>query len=528
MSDILNLPMPPSIQQMPPSIQQTSKYYVDGAIGNDSTGTGSFNYPFQTIQKALDTIGQPVTKADYMQHFEIYIRDSHSSGVGSAPQTWNGVYEENLTVPMRSITIYGNGVKIGNNAGSGFGNILKEYSSSRRFGAGSSDFRPALTFIGGMNVRDTHNRLRNGIHIGGNCRTAILKRNFDSIQGDGVNKITVHITSGQFAYPITVPSTYPTEPRIRIAVNGTTNYNGTYDITAKIDTTTFEATRVSGTNASVALETSGSFFESDSAGASGVTHDAAFVNCYMQGAYTCDDGTVNGAAPTAGSEVLYAVGSRFFTGIEGRGIVCQRHSDNTYAGTYIVSSVAGMQSCSLTGNWTLGAAFTYSTDDMGFLSCKFSSAAVWTLSAATTVRMDSTTYQSFLRSGSTWATNQPVVDLLHRPTIAPINLTAQAATINTTTVYTPASDGVYRINVYSSCTTAGSAGTMTPTLGWKDDTTTQTLSLTPLALNSLGGYITQSVVAKCKSGQPITYAAVVAGAVGSPQFALYVSIEPLT
>lgn len=508
--------------------KSTNKYYVDGFLGSDSDGDGSATKPYATIQKALDIIGQPVNKADYMRHIEIHIADTNSSNAGTSPQTWNGVYEENLIVPCRSITIYGKGVKIGDNSGSGFGNILKEYSSSRRFGVPSADFRPALTLIGGMNVRDSHNRLRNGIHIGGTCRTAILKRNFDNIYGDGVNTITVHIASGQNPYQITIPSTYPTDPHIRISVSGTTNYNGIYDITSKVNETTFIATRVSGTNSATSIETSGSFYESDSAGASGLTHDTAFLNCYMHGQYTCDDGTVNGAATTAGTEVFYAVNSRFHTGIEGRTILLQRNENNTYTGDCIVNSIAGMFNCSFSGNWTVNT-FTYSSDDTGLMSCKWTAAKTWTISnASQTVRMDSTSYSSFVRQGCTWVTNTPYIDLLHRPTVAQANRTAQAATINTTTLFTPAADGIYRINVYASCTTAGSGGTATPVIGWRDDTTTQSLSLSAVNLTVQGSYSNQSITVKCKSGQPITYGCTVAGATGSPQYALYVNIEPIT
>jgi hypothetical protein len=409
-------------------IPGTDEFYVDGTLGDDAAAALNPSKPFKTIQACLNYLGQPITKSDYERHITIYLASYRSSLPGSSPGSWNGVYEENLVVPNRNITMIGKGVKIGNNVGSGFGNILKEYSTSRRFGGGSADFRPCLTLIGLMNVRDTHNRLRNGIHVGGTCRTSIIRRNLDSIQGNGSTQITVHVASGQFLYPITIPTTYPTEPYIRINVSGTTNYNGNYDITSKVDDTTFVATRVSGTNINTNIETSGSFFESDNAGASGLSHDAAFVNCYMQGAYTCDDGTVNGAAPTAGTEVLFATGSRFFTGIEGRTILAQRWNDTTLAGTNILSSIAGMINCSFAGALTVST-FTYSTDDMGFMCCRFNSAMVITVSSAgQTVRMDSTTFISFLRAGCTWATNTPTIDLLggplsgttlNRPTVRP-------------------------------------------------------------------------------------------------------------
>lgn len=418
------------------NIAATNEYYVDGGIGSDTTGNGSANAPYATIQKALDTVGQPVTKSDAMRHIKIFIADSPTSLPGNSPATFNGVYAENLTVPNRWITMYGAGVKIGDTgSGSGHGNIIKEYSTSRRFGAGSSEFRPTLTLVGVNQARDNHPRLRNGFHVEGTLRTAILRRNLDSIQGDGVNKITVQVAAGQFYYPITIPTTYPTEPRIRINVSGTSVYNGNYDITAKIDDTTFEATRVSGTNANTGVEVAGVFFESDSAGASGLTHDSHLINTYMQGAYTCDDGTVNGAAPTAGTEVFYAIGTRFFTGVEGRTITMQRWDGNTLNGYTLVSAIEGLFNSTISGTITTNT-FTYSTDDPGLMNNKFNGATVFTVNnAAQTVRMDGVTYTSFLASGSSWAGNTPTVSMLNQDratgNTSSITGTTVAAALNT-------------------------------------------------------------------------------------------------
>ena len=398
-------------------IRHTNDFYVDGTKGDDILAAAGYG-PFKTIQACLNYIGQPTTMADALRHISIHLTDSMTALVGNnggTNQSWDGVYKENLVVPSRMITMYGAGIKIGNNVynvDTGYGNILKEYSSSRRFGATSNDLRPCLTLVGLMNCKDTHNRLRNGLHIGGDCRTSILKRTFDSIQGDGNNKVTVHITAGQNPYVISVNPNYPTEPLIRIAISGTTNYNATYDITAKINDTTFEATMVSGTNANIGIETSGSFFESDSAGASGLTHDAAFVNCYMQGSYTCDDGTVNSAAPTAGTEVFYANNTRFYTGIEGRTIQAQRWDNCLIAGAMYVNAVQGIANSSFAGTFRTST-FVYSTDDMGFFNNKFNSAVTFTVaSAGQTVRMDSMTYTSFLAAGCTWFTNTPTIYLL--------------------------------------------------------------------------------------------------------------------
>ena len=407
-------------QYLPPaaSYVPTDVFYVDGTKGDDLAAAANPLLPFKTIQACLNYIGQPVTMQDALRHISIYLSDALTALVGNnsgANQSWDGVYKENLVVPSRMITMYGTGVKIGNNVynvDTGFGNILKEYSSSRRFGASSSDLRACITFVGLTNCRDSQSRLRDGFYIGGDCRTSILKRNLDSIQGNGSNTVIIHVAPGQFTYPITVTSTYPSEPYIRIKVQGTTYYDYTYDITSKINDTTFVATKVSGTNTHTEIETSGSFFESDSAGASGVTHDAAFINCYMQGKYTCDDGTVNSAAPTAGTEVLYLQKTKLLTGVEGRGILVQRAEDTTFAGTMIFNSISGVNNCSFSGNIALNT-FVQSTDDMGWMDNRFNSATPITVNnTGQIVRMDAVTLNSFLASGSTWVVNTPIISFL--------------------------------------------------------------------------------------------------------------------
>lgn len=502
------------------NIPQTDKFYVDGSVGNDLTADGTIAKPFKTIQACLNYIGQPVSMADAMRHIVIYIGDALTAGTGNAggnDQSWDGVYEENLTVPSRMITMIGAGVKIGKNfyasGDSTKGNILKEYSSSRRFGASSSDLRACLTLVGIANSRDSQNRLRNGFHVGGSCRTSILQRNADVINYVDASTISVHVTAGQFTYPITVPpvsqqisagsfvvNQYYTiftpgttnftaigaannnpgttfkatgagsgtgvatvEPPIYITVTGTANYNGAYIITSKVDGSTFLATKKSGTVTSSGAQ-SGAFFESDTAGASGVTHDAMFVNCYMQGLYTCDDGVINNAATTAGQEVLYLNNTKLFTGIAGRGLYLNRNDNVSYssiaitAGSFVIGAVYTIASVGTTDFTLIGAAsntvgvtftatgvgsgtgtatlvmlvntiasvanssftgsmqtstFTYTTDDMGFMNCRFNSAFPFIVtSTGQTVRMDGATMTSFLNTGSSWVTNTPTVDFL--------------------------------------------------------------------------------------------------------------------
>jgi hypothetical protein len=396
------------------TIEFTDEFHVDQDFGDDATADGTEARPFQTIQALLNMIGHPVDKQDACRKIKVTLHGAHSSGpqiIASQANDFDGIYQEGtlaspLWVPSRMITFFGQGVKIGNNTGSGYGNILQEISTGRRFGATSSEVRHTMTFQGMANCRDTHQRIRNGMHIGGNTRIAVIRRQIATIQGDasGPNdRVTITLTPGQFPYlpsvsqwasmdvttqdvgdtvtysspnpipnttgaqgvffktltgttgvsvdtyyhvvnatpttfqlsltsggaPLALtgdgvgvimsrPGTLPFEPLIRIDVQGTTNYNTSYDIIEQISPTQFIAKRVTGTNTSSALESpvSAFFNETDSTGVSTqVTHDIAFNNAFQQGTLMSDDGLINGGAPHAGTCVVFAKDSRFNSGM---------------------------------------------------------------------------------------------------------------------------------------------------------------------------------------------------------------------
>lgn len=106
--------------------------------------------------------------------------------------------------------------------------------------------------------------------------------------------------------------------------------------------------------------------------------------------------------------------------------------------------------------------------------------------------------------------------------------TGQTNSISTTNIIasTP-SAGRYRISGYLQDTTAGSAGTVSATLGWNDGTsqtfTTATVALTALA----GGYLSFSQVIHSANATAISYATTVVGNVGA-QYAIYVIVERLS
>lgn len=192
------------------STEITDTYFVDAVLGNDLTADGSISLPYQTIQACMIAIGNPTSKQDACRKITVQIAPAHSSAEGiiaSQANNFDGIYQENLWVPCRMITFVGPGIKIGN-AGdaSGFGNITQEISTARRFGATSSEIRHTMTFIGRANARDTHQRIRNGMHVGGITRVSCIRRDIGTIQGDlvGGKRVTVTLAGGQNPYGVAV------------------------------------------------------------------------------------------------------------------------------------------------------------------------------------------------------------------------------------------------------------------------------------------------------------------------------------
>jgi len=95
-----------------------------------------------------------------------------------------------------------------------------------------------------------------------------------------------------------------------------------------------------------------------------------------------------------------------------------------------------------------------------------------------------------------------------------VDLTAQAANIVTSTLFTPTASGLYRVSAYLIVTTVASTGASTSTLpsltiGWTDtdNATPQTIVLTPTnAGNLLTTYQQASCVIDAVTAVAITYA----------------------
>jgi hypothetical protein len=202
--------------------------------------------------------------------------------------------------------------------------------------------------------------------------------------------------------------------------------------------------------------------------------------------------------------------------------------DTEFSGFINVTGYDKIRTCAFKAGmfWNIN---TTNFDNYGFYDCQFSSTAAFNAGATSApLRVDSSTNYWLKVAPSTLGANT-VKLVMSDITSSAVNLTAQAAAIGSTTLFTPASDGMYRINVYASCTTSAVGdGTIAPTIGWKDDTTTQSLAASPLLLTTQGSYSTLDVVVKCKSGNAITYLTTLVGAQTTSQYSLYVNVENIT
>ncbi len=114
---------------------------------------------------------------------------------------------------------------------------------------------------------------------------------------------------------------------------------------------------------------------------------------------------------------------------------------------------------------------------------------------------------------------------------ATLNLTAQAASIGSTTLYAvPASGaGMYRISYYLDVSTAGTAGTVTVTFGWTDATSsTESKTSASVSLGAVAGGFAQEVITfYSKASVNITYLTTFTIGTGSPQYELRTRLEYL-
>lgn len=111
-----------------------------------------------------------------------------------------------------------------------------------------------------------------------------------------------------------------------------------------------------------------------------------------------------------------------------------------------------------------------------------------------------------------------------------VSLTGKNATIPLTTLFTPSSNGTYRVSAYQVDSQSSVSGTLSTTISWMDETSTsQNATPAPnLSLTIIGGFSQGSIYIDSKSGQNISYQATLSGVSGNPKYSLYITVEKLS
>ena len=131
-------------------------------------------------------------------------------------------------------------------------------------------------------------------------------------------------------------------------------------------------------------------------------------------------------------------------------------------------------------------------------------------------------------TNATWQFIQWVTEGFGQATVVGnVQSTGQTGSIGATTIYTPASAGLYRLSFYAVCTTAGSAGTLDVTALWTDNAQAQTSVLISLLDLTVLGAAGSNTIFIRSTAAAIQFSTTVTGAAGSPQYALYIVLEAL-
>jgi hypothetical protein len=106
-----------------------------------------------------------------------------------------------------------------------------------------------------------------------------------------------------------------------------------------------------------------------------------------------------------------------------------------------------------------------------------------------------------------------------------VTLAGQTASIGSTGMFTPGLSGVYSFVVDLVTTTAGTGGTVTASIITNNGSAAVTQTTSTVSLGTLGTEGSTTFTAYCAATQSMNYSTTVAGATGSPQYALRVRME---
>jgi hypothetical protein len=112
------------------------------------------------------------------------------------------------------------------------------------------------------------------------------------------------------------------------------------------------------------------------------------------------------------------------------------------------------------------------------------------------------------------------------PLAGKVGLTGQTAAISSTNIFTTPGDGLYQVNIYMLCTNTA-IGSLTATITWTDEGTTQSFTTGSVNLVNLNAFVQAVITIQCQAGTNIAYSTAIASLVGSPQYSLYIAVSNL-
>ena len=134
------------------------------------------------------------------------------------------------------------------------------------------------------------------------------------------------------------------------------------------------------------------------------------------------------------------------------------------------------------------------------------------------IEIDTTNDRSYFYANSNWS--------FSAPSYAVIQLTGQTASIGAGNIQRGGAvlpQGLYEVVASYQCTTAGSAGTVSLTIGWNNGGGARSTTATSVDLNSTSSstsFATTLIRIWADGSTNVTYATTVTGASGSPQYRL--------
>jgi hypothetical protein len=146
----------------------------------------------------------------------------------------------------------------------------------------------------------------------------------------------------------------------------------------------------------------------------------------------------------------------------------------------------------------------------------------------------SATYNLYLPAAQATLSGQSLVNdaagnLSWGGIVAKIALTAQAADVPSTPLFTAVTAGMYRVTSYSVTTTADAgAGTPNVDLAWTDSSgTVQTFSFGGFNLTTVGGFFTGTYVVELAASAILSYHVAGGGTYGAATYNSYITVEQL-